>query len=73
MEAMDHIENRMSRDQQMQIMGMLAELRDKIDRESFRSRINYRTRLGGLSPEHIYEWSGAMIEKLEQMRNLTGL
>lgn len=70
MEAMERHEEKMSREQQVKIMGMLEELRDKADKESFRSRISYRTCKGGLSAHHIYEWSEGMIKKLEEIRDL---
>ena len=70
MEVLDVKEEKLSREQQIRIIGILAELRDKVDKENMRSRINFRTCSKGVSAQHVEKWTSEMIQRLEEMRKI---
>lgn len=70
MEVIDVKEEKLSREKQVRIIGILAELRDKVDKENMRSRINFRTCSKGVSAQHVEEWTREIMQRLEEMQNI---
>ena len=70
MEALRYDEETLSREQQMRVIGLLAEIRDKVDRENLRSRMDYRLCAGGIGREHIRKWSEDMLKKLTELNGI---